>query len=229
MRNVYLAAVVVTLLVSAVVVSAEPSMMGYSGLLMVPTTDTVKDGGYNVAISSSELSDWDDRAYIANFGLRNGLEAGIWWWHPGGGGNETVLNVKYQFESGAPGRPSLAVGVSDITDEIDTALYLVASKDIGHSVRATVDRKPVSLLTLHGGIGGGGIDDFFFGLEARLADRLTLIAEHFNDDLSVGARLRLWRHVAVDAGYISTKDWSANLSYNYPLGVTDTLQPVIGE
>ena len=70
MRNMYLVAVVVTLLVSAAVVSAEPSMRGYSGLLMVPTADTLGDGDYNVAISSSELSDWDGRAYMANFGLQ---------------------------------------------------------------------------------------------------------------------------------------------------------------
>jgi len=240
MRNVYLAAVVVTLLVSAAVVSAEPSMRGYSGLLMVPTTDTLGDGDYNVAISSSELSDWDDRAYIANFGLQDGLEAGIWWWHPAGGsgvvpsklrviGNETLLNVKYRFESGTPGRASLALGVSDVTDEINTAVYFVASKDVGQPIGTTIDGKPIGRLTLHGGIGGGWIDDFFFGLEARLGDRLTLIAEHFNDDLSVGARLRLWRHFAVDAGYIDTKDLSANLSYNYPLGTTAVLQPVIGD
>ena len=229
MRNVYLVAVVVTLLVSAVVVSAEPSMMGYSGLLMVPTTDTVNDGGYNVAISSSELSDWDDRAYIANFGLQNGLEAGVWWWHPEYGSKETLLNIKYRFDSGTPGRASLALGVSDVTGEIDTAVYFVASKDVGSSIGTTIDGKPISRLTLHGGIGGGWINDFFFGLEARVGDRLTLIAEHFNDDISVGARLRLWRHVAVDAGYINTKDWSANLSYNYPLGAAGALQPVIGD
>ena len=229
MRNVYLVAVVVTLVVSAAVVSAEPSMMGYSGLLMVPTTDALSDGDYNVAISSSELSGWDDRAYIANFGLQDGLEAGIWWWHPDTGSNETLLNIKYQFESGTPGRASLALGVSDVTDEIDTAVYFVASKDVGQPIRTTIDGKPISRLTLHGGSGGGWIDDFFFGIEARLGDRLTLIAEHFNDDLSVGARLRLWRHIAVDAGYINTEDWSANLSYNYPLGAAGTLQPVIGD
>ncbi len=229
MRNVYLVAVAVTLLVSAAVVSAEPSMMGYSGLLMVPTTDTVNDGGYNVAISSSELSGWDDRAYLANFGLQDGLEAGIWWWHPEHGNKETLLNIKYRFESGTPGRASLALGVSDVTDEIDTAVYFVASKDVGQPIGTTIDGKPISRLTLHGGIGGGWIDDFFFGLEARLGDRLTLIAEHFNDDLSIGARLRLWRHVAVDAGYIGTENWSANLSYNYPLSTTGALQPVIGD
>ena len=239
MRNMYLIAVAVTLLVSGAVVSAEPSMMGYSGLLMVPTTDTLNDGGYNVAISSSELSGWDDRAYIANFGLQDGLEVGVWWWHPAGGGlvpassfisrKETLLNVKYQFDSGTPGRASLAIGVSDVTDEIDTAVYFVASKDVGRPIRTTIDGKPISRLTLHGGIGGGWIDDFFFGLEARLGDRLTLIAEHFNDDISVGARLRLWRHFTVDAGYINTEDWSANLSYNYPLGTTGELQPVIGD
>jgi len=228
MRNVYLVAVVVTLLVSAAVVSAEPSMRGYSGLLMVPTSDTLGRGDYNVGISSSELSEWNDRAYTANFGLQDGLEAGVWWWHPQHGSKETLLNIKYQFEPGALGQSSLALGVSDVTDEIDTAVYFVASKDVGQPIGTTIDGKPISRLVLHGGIGGGWIDDFFFGVEARLGDRLTLIVEHFNDDLSLGARLRLWRHIVADAGYINTKDWSANLSYNYPLGA-GALEPVIGE
>ncbi len=220
MRNVYLAVVVVMLVVSATVVSAEPSMRGYSGLMMIPTADALSNGAYNVAVSSTEVSDWNDRAYIANFGLQDGLEAGVWWWHPAGGSgvvpssllvtdNETLLNIKYQFQGAMPGRASLAVGVSDVTDEIDTAVYFVVSKDVGQPIGTTIDGKPISRLTLHGGIGGGWIDDFFFGLEARLADRLTLMAEHFNDQLSVGARLRLWRQFAVDAGYIDTKDWSA--------------------
>ncbi len=238
MRNVYVVAVVVTLLVSAALASAEPSMRGYTGLLMVPTSDALGQGDYNVGISSSEISDWDDRAYTANFGLQDGLEAGVWWWHPAGGsgvvpssslvvGNETLLNIKYQFEPGELGHAGLAVGVSDVTDEIDTAVYFVASKNVGHPIGTTIDGKPISRLTLHGGIGGGWIDDFFFGLEARLGDRLTLIGEHFNDDLSVGARLRLWRHFTLDAGYINAKDWSANLSYNYPLGA-GALEAVIG-
>ncbi len=228
MRNVYLVAVVVTLLVSAAVVLAEPSMRGYSGLLMVPTTDTLGRGDYNVGISSSELSKWNDRAYTANFGLQDGLEAGVWWWHPEHSSNETLLNIKYQFEPGAPSQASLALGVSDVTNEIDTAVYFVASKDVGSPIGTTIDGKPISRLTLHGGIGGGWIDDFFFGLEARLGNRLTLIAEHFNNDVNLGARLRLWRHIAVDAGYINTKNWSANLSYNYPLGA-GALEPVIGD
>ena len=242
MRNKCLVAVAVMLLFGAVVVSAEPSMMGYSGLLMVPTSDALGKGDYNVAISSGELSGWDDRAYIANVGLREGLEAGVWWWHPQqsgimtssssasfGSSKETLLNIKYQFDYGTAERASLAVGVSDVTDEIDTAVYFVASKNVGQPVGTTIDGKPISLVTLHGGIGGGWINDFFFGLEARLADRLTLIAEHINDGVNVGGRLRLWRHLVVDAGYIGTENWSANLSYNYPLGTTGNLRSVIGD
>ena len=105
----------------------------------------------------------------------------------------------------------------------------MASKDVGQPIGTTIDGKSISRLTLHGGIGGGWINDFFFGVEARLGDRLALIAEHFNDDISVGARLRLWRHVAVDVGYIGTENWSANISYNYPLGAAGALQPIIGE
>ncbi len=228
MRNVYLVTVVLILLSCAVLASAEPTMRGYSGLFLSPTTDALGAREYNVAMSTSEISDWDDRTYIVNVGLQEGLEAGVCWWHPGAGYNETLLNAKYRFQPGAPGRASLALGVSDITDEIDTAVYFVASKEMGRSVR-TIAGRPVKELRLHGGIGGGWIDDFFFGAEVRLGSRVTIIAEHMNDDLSLGGRLRLWRTFTVDAGYIGTKDWAATISYNYPLQTTGELRPVIGE
>jgi len=219
--------VAVTLLAASVSVLGAPSLMGYTGLLLAPTADALGDGQYNVAVASTEAQNWEDRAYLANFGLQPGLEAGVQWWHSEHGAAETLLNLKYRFQPPTPGRASLAVGVSDLTGETNSAVYFVASKNVGHPIGTTIDGKPISRLTLHGGIGGGWIDDFFFGLEARLGDRLTLIGEHFNDDLSVGARLRLWRHFTLDAGYINAKDWSANLSYNYPLGA-GALEAVIG-
>ncbi len=218
MRKVHVGLIMAVLLSACVLALGEPSLMGYTGLLLAPTADTLGDRQYNVAIASTEAQDWDDRAYLANFGLQPGLEAGVQWWHPEYGGSETLLNLKYRFQPPTPGRASLAVGVSDVTDELNTAVYFVASQELGQSV-GQLDGKPVSLLRVHGGISGGWIDDFFFGAELRLGERLTVMAEHINDDVNLGVRMHPWRNFTVDAGLLDMDEWAANISYNYPLPV----------
>ncbi len=216
MRNIYIVLTISGVLFGAGPASAGPGLRGYSGLLLCPTTDALSARQYNVGVATTEFEDWDERAYVANFGLQDGLEAGIYWWRPQSGSSETLLNLKYRFQPATPGRASLAVGVSDITDEIETAVYFVASKEIGRPV-GTIGGRPVSMLRLHGGIGGGWLEDFFFGAEARLSNRLTVMAEHVNDRLNVGARVHLWRNFTVNAGLLDTNDWAFTLSYDYPL------------
>jgi len=215
-RNTCVGLVAAMLLAASVSAFGEPSLMGYTGLLLAPTADTLGVRHYNVAIASTEAQDWEDRAYLANVGLQPGLEAGVQWWHPENGGPETLLNLKYRFQPPAPGRASLAVGVSDVTDELNTAVYFVASQELGQSV-GRLDGKPLSLLRVHGGISGGWIDDFFFGAELRLGDRLTVMAEHVNDEINLGVRMHPWRNFTVDAGLLDMNQWAANISYNYPL------------
>jgi len=217
--------VAVTLLAASVSVLGAPSLMGYTGLLLAPTADALGDGQYNVAVASTEAQNWEDRAYLANFGLQPGLEAGVQWWHSEHGAAETLLNLKYRFQPPTPGRASLAVGVSDLTGETNSAVYFVASKELGHSV-GQLDGKPVSLLRVHGGISGGGIDDFFFGTELRLGEHLTMMAEHVNNEINLGVRMQPWRNFTVDAGLLDMDEWAANISYNYPLPAA---QPQISE
>ncbi len=224
----YLLTAVVVLLVCAAVVSAEPSMRGYSGLLLSPTTDALADRQYNVGITSTEMSGWDARGYMVNFGFQDAIEAGALWWRPKSGQSETLLNLKYRFQPATPGRASLAVGVSDITDEMDTAVYFVASKELGRPVRS-IGGAPVSMLRVHGGIGGGWINDFFFGAEVRLGRSLAVMAEHINNQINMGVRTRLWRNFTVDAGLLDMDDWALTVAYNYPLQGARRLRPAIPE
>ncbi|MFP3903560.1 MAG: hypothetical protein ACLFWB_04870 [Armatimonadota bacterium] len=202
-------AVAVLSLVLAAWVSAEPSMVGYTGLLNVPTADVLSENAYNLAISSSELSDWDDRGYAGNVGFQDGIEAGIFVMRPEEGSGETIVNIKHQFQAPEPGRASLAVGISDLTDEFDTSVYVVGTKPLQGEILGT-------RMTLHGGFGGGWIDGLFLGIEAELNPSFSAIAEHFNNDVSVGARWHIHDHFTVDGGYMQTDEWALNISYNYP-------------
>ncbi len=230
MSRTYSVAGVVTLLVLIAIGggAAEPALRGYSGLLLLPTADSLDRNQYNVSLNSSEITDFEDRSYIFNYGLADDIEGGLLWFHPDHGPTETLINIKYRFERGTSRRASLAVGVADLTDQLDTSVYVIATKEIGEPV-GSIGGHPVHMLRVHGGIGSGMFDDFFFGAEARLAERLTLMAEHVNDQINVGARLRLWRNFTVDAGWLDADDLAVALTYNYPLQAAEELTPVVTE
>ncbi|MFO7948595.1 MAG: hypothetical protein R6V19_17470 [Armatimonadota bacterium] len=208
MRKTVFAVAVLALVLTAGV-SAEPSLVGYTGLLNVPTAEVLSENAYNLGISSSEVNDWDDRGYMGNIGFQGGLEAGFYVIRPDEGPGETFLNAKHQFQAPEPGRASVAVGISDLTDEIDTSVYVVGSKPLQRQILGTS-------MTLHGGFGGGWIDGLFLGIEAEINPSFSVIAEHINDDASVGARWQMWENFVVDGGYIQTDEWAVNVSYNYP-------------
>lgn len=207
---------------------AEPALRGYSGLLLAPTADTLNRNQYSVSLNSSEVTDFADRAYILNYGLADDIEGGLLSLHPEHGDIETLINLKHRFERGDSRRASLAVGVADLTDEIDTSVYVVATKQLGQPM-GTISGRPVHMLRVHAGIGSGMLNDFFFGAEARLGHRMTLMAEHVNDQINLGTRLRLWRNFTMDAGLMDMDDLAISLSYNYPLQETGALTPVIRE
>ncbi len=227
MTKSYAVVGVLLVVVGISVVSAEPALRGYSGLLLAPTADSLNRNQYNVSLNSSEVTDFEDRSYILNYGLADDIEGGLLWFHPEHGPTETLINIKHRFERGTSRQASLAVGVADLTDQLDTSVYVVATKEIGEPV-GSIGGHPVHMLRVHGGIGSGMFDDFFFGAEARLAERLTLMAEHVNDQINVGARLRLWRNFTVDAGWLDADDLAVALTYNYPLQAAEELTPRSG-
>ncbi len=218
----------VLLIVAIGTAGAEPALPGYSGLLMAPTADALNRNQYSVSLNSSEVSDFEDRGYILNFGLADDIEGGLLWFHPEHGPSRTLINIKHRFERGSARRASLAVGVADLTDEVDTSVYVAATKQLGRQV-GIISGRPVHMLRVHAGVGSGMFDDFFFGAEARLGRRMTLMAEHVNDQVNVGARLRLWQNFTVDAGVLDMDDVAVSLSYNYPLQGTEQLTPMISE
>jgi len=205
---------------------SEPSFRGYSGLLKIPTTDTLGPRQYNLGLNTIEAEGFDDPSYLANFGIADDLEAGVLWLHPDGGGNETLINLKYRFQSGGDGRPSFAVGITDVMDEVDTGLYAVGTWEFGDLI-ARVENQDVKRIRLHAGLGGGAIDDFFFGAEARFGPHFIVMADHMNDEFSIGARARLWRNFTAQAGLLDMDDLAIGVTYTYPMSEAGTLAAVI--
>lgn len=113
----------------ATAVSAAPTIYGPTGLITVPTAESLKYKQVNIAydyLIASEASK-DQWYYKLNIGTFKNWEMGVV-----GGKTPTegmFLNVKYYLlESGARYPLSVAIGADNISSRDDTGVYMVASK-----------------------------------------------------------------------------------------------------
>ena len=199
---------------AAVPAGAAPSLLGYTGLLLVPSADALDDKEFNVAYFTLNVEEGaDETVFAANMGVDEGTEIGFARIKPDYGRADTVLSGKYRIQPEDEQRPAMAVGVFDLTDQIDTTVYFVASKSLSRSYRisgreATSPRVPL-------GVGGGALDGLFAGATAVLGEKLMLIAEYDTDDINLGARLALGREIRAHAGWINgLDDVAIGASYN---------------
>jgi len=212
---------------------AEPTLYGFTGQLTIPTASTMDEGTYNVGVNSGELEDWDDFSYYANFGLGDETEVGVLMFRSDAGdGNdemdteseavrrfgddETFLNLKRNLTDPDEDGPQIAAGVFDLTDEVETTVYLVGSWEQGRTV-GRVDGRDVHFLDLHAGFAAGMFEDFFAGVNLRFGPDLTILGEWIMDDINVAARFSPFDNINVDAGFLDVEDLAVNVSYTSDL------------
>ena len=212
---------------------AEPTLYGFTGQLTIPTASTMDEGTYNVGVNSGELEDWDDFSYYANFGLGDETEVGVLMFRSdaGDGDNEmgteseavrrfgddeTFLNLKRNLTDPDEDGPQIAAGVFDLTDEVETTVYLVGSWEQGRTV-GRVDGRDVHFLDLHAGFAAGMFEDFFAGVNLRFGPDLTILGEWIMDDINVAARFSPFDNINVDAGFLDVEDLAVNVSYTSDL------------
>lgn len=191
-----------------------PSFLGYTGLLLVPSADTLSMSHWNVGAFTTEITGDDTNLLGATAGLPRGLEAGVLWVDPDNSPSETVLHAKYRLEPLLTGGAAIAVGIFDVTDEIDSNLYVTFSKSLTPST--VVSTRRLLDPTLHLGIGSGGtLDGLFAGLSAVAIERLTLMAEYDSDDVNFGARLAIAPKVQAHAGWLGDdSEFAVGVSFN---------------
>jgi len=201
--------------------AAEPSLLGLSGLMLSPTVDILPEGAWNIGLNTSELEDFETVNYYGNYGIGSNTEVGLLLLRADLSvkdkavkrrTDETFLSIKRAFILPEGNKPGFAVGVFDITDEVETTVFAVATWELGRQV-GEVDGRALHLLNLHAGFGSGQLEDLFFGARARLGDKVELMGEHVDGDWNVGARARPVRGLTVDAGFIDLQDLALNVSY----------------
>ncbi|NIM06103.1 MAG: hypothetical protein GTO55_07370 [Armatimonadetes bacterium] len=192
---------------------AAPSLRGFTGLLLTPTADTLGAKDYNLAFFALDADEGiDTTTWAGNLGLPAGLEAGIAIIDPDNASNETLINAKYRIRSESARRPALAVGVFDLTDEIDATTYFVASKSLPKLLKESAEE--VVAPAFHVGIGGGALDGIFAGFSLTLLNKLTVMVEYDTDNTNFGATLPVGRGLLVHGGWINDlDDIAVGLSY----------------
>ena len=179
-------------------VIATPTFYGYSGLFLCPTADVLPEDGLGVQLGTMDKDDFDLEYWSIAVGAGNGVEAGFVKVQPNPPVQEyTVLHGKFLIRPGGDGRPAIAAGIFDPTDELDSTVYIVASQETSRPL-GTARGKDAVLFRAHAGFGGGFLDGFFFATEVSLGDKLDLIGEWVNSDFNAGGRFHFGDDVTAD-------------------------------
>ena len=193
---------------------AAPSFFGYTGLVAIPTADSLDKDEYNLGIFTTNVEEGADfTTYAANMGIVPNLEVGFTRIKPDKASGETWINAKYTFTPETSGNPAIAGGVVDFTDESETTAYIVLSKAFGHSVSTSLGE--ITTPRFHIGVGGGQFDGVFGGVSATLGDRFTVMAEYDSADVNWGARMALSDELRIHfGGFDGLDDVGLGISFN---------------
>ena len=189
-----------------------PSFQGYTGLLNVPSADVLDSGGYNLGFHNTDLDITIINAFCANYGAKVETltsEFGMLKWNPKNGASETLLNAKCRIKEQTAISPAIAIGIYDLTNEINSTVYVVVSK------RFSLPSLKPSIHDLNGhlGIGGGKLKGFFMGLDVAIDPKTTAIAEYDSEDINFGLRMNLLPNVFVDAALLDFGHLGFGISY----------------
>lgn len=189
--------------------STIPSFRGYTGLIIVPTADALGKGDWNAGVFWEDITETGAITdVVANYGLAQGLEIGINRFRRAvdddDSDHQTLFNAKYAFMGESASRPAIAAGLIDVTDEIQTTIYVVASKTMGCSLRAWEGEMITPRITV--GFGGGRLDGLFAGGSFWIGNRFQIIAEWDSLDVNVGGRWRVTPQFTIHLGGLNLTD-----------------------
>jgi hypothetical protein len=192
------------LMIGAAAAYADSSLLGPTGLVTVPTAETLGILQWNVGGASVWAGSGPDESVVyANIGLLPRLEVGFARIEPEDGDAETLLNAKLRIV-GLPGKVTLAVGAVDLTDQIDRSAYVVLTHDLGAGIISPKGQftKP----QVHVGVGGGQFDGIFGGVSLTVSGKADVMAEYDGEDVNVGVRWPIIPKVSLTAAALDGFD-----------------------
>lgn len=190
-----------TLVCSTIPAAAAQSYLGYSGLLLTPTTEVLAERQFSLGAYLLDFGkDSDVMAYTAEVGISENLEVGLAVLDPdeGDADSDTQLNVKYALLPETLTRPAVSVGAFGLASDVDETFYVVVGKSLNPP--SGLSYSSLSAPSLFLGFAGGEMDGLFGGVSAVLGNRVTLMVEHDTENFNLGARLAISDKLRVHAG-----------------------------
>lgn len=193
----------------ALVATAAPTIFGPTGLINVPTADTLSKDAYNLSVNQVEFL--EDISYGFNFGIRENLEAGFTRLPD----KNTVINLKYLFQPAVETKTGIAVGVLDATDQVNTALYAVVTRGFSTASISGISNLRGSLgLASSSDREQSALDSIFGGVSFDVFNKLTVMLEHDGYDINYGARFPILPALTAQAGVVG-EDHALFVGLNY--------------
>ena len=179
----------------SLVANAAPAVDGPTGLIAVPSADTLREGQFSLGYY--KLDDGGTGSF--NMSLTNQLEVGVAGFHYDNRDKDYLLNAKFSIFPETVLTPGFAVGVLDATGKKERTAYAVVSKALPFGFR------------LHAGVGNGRYDGGFAAIEKTINPlhiltgnnvfpATTLIAEYDGRKFNYGARMSVLPGLKLDAG-----------------------------
>lgn len=194
---------------------AYPTYFGPSGLANVPGPAAMGTGQYNIFYNLISASA-DLNLYGGNIGLgeKTPIELGATIVKPEGGSSKTVLNAKVGLTVGKEEPIDVAVGVIDVSDELDRAIYLVAGKVL-NAKSAGKGGVPAVYGIVGLATSDAGLDGLLVGLTSTLPTGLNVHLEYDTEDVNLGVNYPLSEALNLRADLVSDET-GFGISYTLP-------------
>ena len=188
-------------LLTTTAVLAAPSMTGSTGMIRVPTADSMRLGQF-----SAGYFYWNEHGSgVVAVGLPRGVEVSAAVRRNAGDNDTALYNVKFNLNQEALLYPAVAIGVEDIDGQERRSVYGVLSKALPYGFR------------IHIGTGTGRFEGMFASLEKVLNPVsirkkhsgfpvTSLIVEMDGYKMNYAARMRLAQGLRLDAGWLGKEE-----------------------
>jgi len=181
--------------------SAAPSLFGPTGLLIIPTADTLAQQSWNAHAHAVDTGP-TLTTFGLNYGVAKQFEVGVTGFHVSGIGTKALFNVKYAFLMETAKVTGLAVGGFDLASQIpgsDPGVYVVASKSLSSLLGGQLSKYN---LRGHLGYGANNIfnDDVFGGLDLQVTPKIQAMVEWLNGNFYFGGRVGVGAGLRAELG-----------------------------
>lgn len=194
MRAGAVAVAVVLTLATALPTLADLSIFGPTGLLRVPTVDTIEAAG--MEFGAHLVTDEVFTATMA-VGVIDRLELSAGYVNPDNGPSDAIISGKWRVFGEFEGEEDfgLCVGVFDLTDELNRTAFFSAEKHF--EVGETKVR----------GVAGWGesnslVDGLYAGAEIFLGRNYSALVEYDGDDVNAALRWPFGERMKVSVGSV---------------------------